>query len=408
MKAITVTRQFGAGGGEVSRLVAERLGWRLLDQELLHEAANLEHLPDSVFESIDEKPVSLVERFQRNPLHQQYLIGLSLAARKATTHGGRVVLVGRGTRQLLGNFPDLLHVFLVAPREFRARRMAQLKNIPYEQALAESLEVDRNRDRFARYFFEASALEYDQYDLVINTARVPLQEVVELICRLVRHDWSEGITASASAIRVMTLARQMGAGNTGSAPTLGEQLGLKVYDRDILEHQAVSLGVSEAELEKVDEHGVGLFQRFRPGSLYQRYFKALERLMNELASRGDALIVGRGGSRFLVDHPSAFHVRLMASLAVRIQRVMEHRWLRQEPAQKLIEASDRDRAGFYESYFGANWADPLEYHLTVNTGRLGQQAMDVVAFSAAQHWARAGQPAAPAQPSPDGGTGNGT
>jgi cytidylate kinase len=97
------------------------------------------------------------------------------------------------------------------------------------------------------------------------------------------------------------------------------------------------------------------------------------------------LLVGRGGNRILRDHPGAFHVRLTAAPEARVRRVMEHRWLREGPARQLIAQSDSQRHRFYEGYFGADWASPLEYHLTANTGRLGPAALDVVAFAAARH-----------------------
>jgi cytidylate kinase len=186
----------------------------------------------------------------------------------------------------------------------------------------------------------------------------------------------------------MTLARELGAGDTGFAPTLAERLGLEVYDRELLEQEAVHLGVTARELEKVDEQPAGIFERFRSGSLQQRYFEALGKLMHELSVRGGVLLVGRGGSRFLRDHAAAFHVRLVAAPEVRLRRVMEHRWVRQGLARQLIAKSDEQRRRFYECYFGANWADPLEYHVTVNSGRLGPTAVDLVALAAGRHAAR--------------------
>ena len=50
---------------------------------------------------------------------------------------------------------------------------------------------------------------------------------------------------------------------------------MQVYDRELLEQEAVRLGVPETELEKIDERRAGIFQRFHPGSIYQRYFEAL-------------------------------------------------------------------------------------------------------------------------------------
>ncbi|HTU92773.1 MAG TPA: cytidylate kinase-like family protein, partial [Gemmataceae bacterium] len=122
--------------------------------------------------------------------------------------------------------------------------------------------------------------------------------------------------------------------------------------------------------------------------LHHRYFEALEQLMKELAERGNVLLVGRGGNRFLRDRSDAFHVRLVAEMETRVRRVMEHRWLREEGARQLIAQSDSQRRRFHESYFNCDWADPLEYHLTVNSGRLGPAAVDLVAAAAIRHWER--------------------
>ena len=97
MKAITITREYGAGGGEVARRLAETLGWEVLDRELLHQAAEIEHVPDAELERLDEKAVSMADRFRLHPPHQKYLHGLTEAARRAAERGN-VVLVGRGAQ----------------------------------------------------------------------------------------------------------------------------------------------------------------------------------------------------------------------------------------------------------------------------------------------------------------------
>jgi hypothetical protein len=99
MKVITVTREYGAGGGEIAGQLAARLGWQLLDRELLHQAAELEHVPDAELERLDEKAVSMADRFRLHPPHQKYLHGLTEAARQAAAPGQRGV--GRPRRQLL-------------------------------------------------------------------------------------------------------------------------------------------------------------------------------------------------------------------------------------------------------------------------------------------------------------------
>jgi cytidylate kinase len=266
-----------------------------------------------------------------------------------------------------------------------------------EQALARVAEQDRNRHRFLRYFFGDVPLQAARYALVINTGRVPIDHGVAAVLALIRGDWSSGAdlksarqtpdTSSLPRRRVLTLARELGAGDTGFARTLGDRLGLRVYDRELLEQEAARLGASQDQLEQVDEQPASLFQRLRPGSLAHRYHEVLGQLMSELAARGDVLLVGRGGSRFLRDLPQAFHVRLVAPMEIRLRRVMEHRWLREDPAQQLIAKSDSQRCAFYATYFGADWSDPVEYHMTLNSGRLGPATVDLVAFAATLHWA---------------------
>src|SRR5438093_8795651 len=132
MNVITVSREYGAGGGEVALRLAEALGWELLDRELLRQAAEVEHLPDEELERLDEKAVRLADRFRLHPPHERYLHGLKEAARLAAARGN-VILVGRGTRQLLGDVPTAFHLRLVAPRDWRARRMVDLERCTPEQ-----------------------------------------------------------------------------------------------------------------------------------------------------------------------------------------------------------------------------------------------------------------------------------
>jgi cytidylate kinase len=383
MNVLTVSRDYGAGGYEVAHRLAAALGWELLDRELLHRAAAVEHLPDADLERLDEKAITLADRFRLHPPHQKYLHGLKEAAHQAATKGN-VVLVGRGTGQLLAELPNIFHLRLTAPREWRAERTARKEGWAFEEALARCVEEDRTRDRFTRYFFGEAPFQPAAYHAVFNTGRVALEDVAACVAALVKNEATCGQIGAGP--RVLTLSRELGAGEKSFAPALADRLGLQVYDRELLEQEATRLGVTEAELEQVDEQPAGLFQRFRPGSLHYRYFESLGKLMNELAARGDVLLVGRGGSRFLRDHPRAFHVRLVAPPEVRVRRVMEHRWLREAQARQLLADSDARRHRFYADYFGADWADPLEYHVTANTGRLGPAAVDLVALLAGRHW----------------------
>jgi cytidylate kinase len=384
MNVITITRQYGAGGGELARRLAQSLGWELLDRELLHQAAEIEHVPDADLQRLDEKAISMADRFSLHPPHQRYLHGLKTAADEAANRGN-VILVGRGARHLLGERPGAFHLRLVAPKDWRVGRMARLEGWSLEQALARCTEMDRTRERFTRYFFGDKAGQPAQYDLVVNTALVPLEDVAAVVEAAIRGSFPTTAGGSTGR-RVLTLSRELGAGEQSFPHALADRLGMRLCDRDLLEREAVRLGVPESTLEQIDERPAGLFQRFRPGSIHQRYFEALAQLMHELAGQGDVILVGRGGSRLLGDDPRAMHLRLVAAMDVRVRRVMEYRWVRESMAKKLIAESDARRRSFYESCFGADWYSPLEYHLTANSGRLGAAAVDLLSLAAQRHW----------------------
>src|SRR5205085_2581109 len=144
------------------------------DRELLHQAAAVEHQSDAELERLDEKAVSLADRFRLHPPHQKYLHGLREAARQAAA-AANVVLVGRGTGQLLHDVPGVFHLRLVADKEVRAKRMAQQEGWSFAEALARCTDEDRVRGRFTNYFFGAEASRPEQYDLTVNTGRVPLE-----------------------------------------------------------------------------------------------------------------------------------------------------------------------------------------------------------------------------------------
>lgn len=397
MNIITIAREFGAGGREVACRLAEALGWELLDRELLHRAAQSQHVPDAELERLDEKAIGMADRLRLHPPHQQYLHGLQAAAQQAAQRGN-VVLVGRGARHLLGPQPGAFHLRLVAPQPWRANRMARLEGWSTEQALARCTAVDRTRDRFTRYFFGDHANRPAEYDAVVNTALVPLEDVAAVLAALVRGE-APAAAGPSTGRRVLTLARHLGAGQQGLPLALGQRLAMRVCDRDLLEQEAVRLGVTESRLEKLDQRPAGIFQRLlRPGGISQRYIEVLEQLVQERAQQGEVILVGRGGSRILRADPRAFHVKLVAPLEVRVRRVMEYHWVGEDVARKLIAQSDAQRQSFYSSYFGADWNSPLEYHLTVNSGRLGPAAVDLLDQAARRHWG--GPPAVAPPPGP--------
>ena len=101
--------------------------------------------------------------------------------------------------------------------------------------------------------------------LIDNTARFPFDEVVACVVALVRNDWPTDARQGSVGPGVLTLARQLGAGDTGYALTLADRLGLTMDHRAFLEQAVIQLGIGGSELENIDEQPASIFQRFLPG-----------------------------------------------------------------------------------------------------------------------------------------------
>jgi len=105
--------------------------------------------------------------------------------REAAAHG-RAVLVGRGAQALLAQRPDALHVYVIAPRDFRIK--LAIERLGVDPAKAEKLldETDRQRDQYVKANYGRHRQDPLNYDMVLNTGRLGLEGAADLIVAEVR------------------------------------------------------------------------------------------------------------------------------------------------------------------------------------------------------------------------------
>lgn len=178
MAAITVSRQMGSLGSAVARAVADTLGYRLVWRELINQAARQSGNPEVALAFIDELglldicPSPKACRAYRQTVDK---IVMELAAE------GNVVIIGRAGQVILANYPNTLHVRIIAPENLRAERVALKQNIPLDCALAQIKASDRNRANYLRRFYRVYPDNPDLYHLIINTERLSIQQAASLI-----------------------------------------------------------------------------------------------------------------------------------------------------------------------------------------------------------------------------------
>lgn len=182
---ITISRQTGAGAEEVARVVGKRLGWEVVDKNVLDAIAKSFCLERSQLENLDESSGNWVRDTFGLWLDphiisaDKFLTCLEkvvwMSARK-----GNVVFVGRGARFLL---PDEfgLAVRLVASEKYRVQRIQREKGLSEPAARRFIYDLEQTRRQFVQRFFHKDVDDPQHYDIVINVERWGVDKSAELI-----------------------------------------------------------------------------------------------------------------------------------------------------------------------------------------------------------------------------------
>jgi len=199
---ITISREFGAGGSTIARLVAERLRWRLVDNQVVEEVARRAGLsPDDVARR-EERGPSFIERLARAlsratpelltpeslevpEADERRLVKLTEQVVADACGEGDAVLVGRAAVAVLARREDAFHVRLTAPPEHRIRVVADRLGIDQREAAHRVREVDANRARYHKQWYSRDWRDARNYHLTINTAWLGLERSAELIVEAV-------------------------------------------------------------------------------------------------------------------------------------------------------------------------------------------------------------------------------
>lgn len=173
---ITVSREAGAGGGQIARIVADKLGWELLDKQLLDFMAERYRLPRDLLDFVDETTANWMHEMFGSWLDRQvvsqdtYVQHLGKIILTAAKHG-RVVVVGRGAQFILPREKGLA-ARIIAPEQCRIEQTMQRRGMDHGQAKRYVEETDRGRREFVRRYFHHDVTDPHLYDLVINVAQV--------------------------------------------------------------------------------------------------------------------------------------------------------------------------------------------------------------------------------------------
>lgn len=193
---------------------------------------------------------------------------------------------------------------------------------------------------------------------------------------------------------IIAISRQIACGGTLIALSAAKKLGFKYVDRDILYEAARNLGVDVGDLSGMEEKSSGFFETLvrsfsfgTPESTYAiptkrpvydgDLFNAESAVIRKIAYEHDAVILGRGGSQLLGDHPGLVKIFLHAPVRERLKRLMNVRKSADcKRTMQEIEESDGNRGKFMRDMTGIDWTDARNYHLGIDTSMVGFQAAE--------------------------------
>jgi len=184
MSIITISHEMGAGGPEIGQQVAEKLGYRYVDHELISDAAHRYGLLEEKLSHLDESKPSLFERFDVET--RRYITVIQTALFEFAEQD-RLVLMGRGGQWLLRGISHHLRVRVMAPFKLRGHAMdAKLAGPMGENASPRTVmemirRDDTERTGRMRYLYEVDLADPALYDLVINTEKLTVPSAVVLI-----------------------------------------------------------------------------------------------------------------------------------------------------------------------------------------------------------------------------------
>ena len=191
---ITIGRQYGSAGHSIGKILADGLGIKYYDKELLERAAKDSGLCQELFENHDEKPTnsflySLVmdsysfgysSTMMDMPLNQKVFLA-QFDAIKKIAQDGPCVIVGRCADYALEENPNVLSIFIKADMQDRIRRIAKLYDLSDAKAKDKITKIDKQRASYYNYYTSKRWGEVDSYDLCLNSSVFGIDGTVDMI-----------------------------------------------------------------------------------------------------------------------------------------------------------------------------------------------------------------------------------
>lgn len=188
---------------------------------------------------------------------------------------------------------------------------------------------------------------------------------------------------------IIVVSHEMGAGGTEIGQLLGQRLGYRYVDQELISAAAQRYGLLEEKLSHLDESKPSLFERFDAET--RRYITVIQTALYEFAEQDNVILMGRGGQWLLRGVPHVVRVRVIAPFDTRVKRLAKKlagqmgEQTNQRRVVDMIRRDDAEKLGRMRYLYEVDIRDPAFYDIVVNTEKLPPEAaVEVLASAAAR------------------------
>ena len=182
---------------------------------------------------------------------------------------------------------------------------------------------------------------------------------------------------------VYTIGREFGSGGKAVGDLLAKKLGIKCYDKELLQRAAKESGYCKEIFENHDEKPTNSFlyslvmdtysisgyssAPFLDMPLNHKIFLAQFETIKKLAAEESCVIVGRCADYALSEVPTCINTFIHADMDMRISQIASQMGIPKNKARDIIQKNDKQRASYYNYYTSKKWGDARSYHLTLDS-----------------------------------------
>lgn len=201
MAVITISRQFGAGGITLGKMIAESMGYTFADSDILQRVAKEANVSTHWVESFEKEAGSKLSRMissmvskrwldrvigdERGYLDEQIYLDYLVLIIAQFADEGDVVILGRGSQYILNDHPDAVHILLVNEFENRIQFIMEHYEMPRNKAERMVVNEDRRRVSLYKRLGKSDYENPQLYHLVLNMGRLDLETARDMVCNLV-------------------------------------------------------------------------------------------------------------------------------------------------------------------------------------------------------------------------------